>query len=350
MATIREIAKNTGVSVATVSRALNHDSAVSREMRQRVLSEAERLGYSLPSADRRTTRIALAYPGTPVRLEYASFDASVVSGMLSAASAERFEASVLDIASLHQDSESYTQMFRRIGVSGVVLRTYADKRGVCEAIADEDFPAVVLADRFENPRVNYVAFDSSEDTRLAVEHLIHLGHRRIALVVHSVADSDHQDRRRAYEEALAEAGLGPHPELTIEIVSDVEGGASALSRLLSLPRPPTAVVFTDPLSTVGGLRRAIELGLRVPEELSIVGFDDGELRKLTHPVYTAICQDSWSLAYNATRWLAGELRRREHKSLRELRRTHFEVNSTTCAPPARPVRISPHGRRMEVVL
>ncbi|MEO0483186.1 MAG: LacI family DNA-binding transcriptional regulator [Planctomycetota bacterium] len=349
MATLREIAKNTGVSVATVSRALNHDAAVSETLRDRVLTEAERVGYSLPAADRRTTRIALAYPGTPVRLEYGSFDASIVSGVVAGAGADRFEVSILDIASLRTEGESYTQMFRRVGIAGVVLRTYADKRDVCEAIADEGFPSVVVSDRFDHPRVNYVAYDSAADTRLAVEHLVHLGHERVALVVHAVTDSDHTDRRNAYEQVLREAGLGISSELIVEVIADVDGGASAMSRLLSLPKPPTAVLFTDPLSTIGGLRRALELGLRVPDELSIVGFDDGEMRKLTYPVYSAVCQDSWALAFGATRWLTGELRKREGQTFRELKRTYFEVNGTTCAPPAHPVRVSPHGRRMEVV-
>jgi len=349
VATLRDIARNAGVSVATVSRALNHDAAVSDALRDRVLTEAQRVGYSLPAADRRTTRIALAYPGSPVRLEFGSFDASIVSGVVAGAGADRFEVSILDIASLRGENESYTQMFRRIGIAGVVLRTYADKREVCEAIADEGFPSVVVADRFEHPGVNYVAYDSAADTRLAVEHLANLGHQRIGLVVHAVMDSDHADRRKAYEDVLRETSRGVADELIVEVVADVDGGASAMSRLLSLPKPPTAVLFTDPLSTIGGLRRALELGLRVPDELSIVGFDDGAMRRLTHPVYTAVCQDSWTLAFDATRWLTGELRKREGRPLRELKRTYFEVNGTTCAPPLKPVRVSPHGRRMEVV-
>ncbi|MEO0716167.1 MAG: LacI family DNA-binding transcriptional regulator [Planctomycetota bacterium] len=348
MATLRQIADNAGVSVATVSRALNHASAVSSELRERVLREADRLGYSLPTTDRGVTRIALAYPGAPVHLEYGSFDASIVSGVVSAATADRFEVSILDIARLRDEDESYTQMFRRIGVAGVVLRTYSDQREVCERIAAEGFPSVVVADRFDDPNVNYVAYDSTADTELAVQHLTHLGHTRIALVVHAVRDSDHVDRRTAYERVMHAAGIELANELIVEVVADVDGGASAIGRLMSLPRPPTAVVFTDPLSTIGGLRRALELGLNVPEDLSIIGFDDANMRKLTHPTYTAVCQDSEQLAATATRWLTSELKRRDGRPFRELQRTYFEVNGTTCAPPARAVRVSPHGRRMEV--
>src|SRR5262249_51711542 len=156
------------------------------------------------------------------------------------------------------------------GVRGVILRTVTRSRHICRAIAEEGFPHVVVADHFEHPGVNYVRFDSREDSRRAVEHLISLGHRRIALAMHAVADSDHEARPRGYHEATAAGGLEYDPELVVSMLADLDGGKSTINRLMSSPNPPTAIYFTDPLACAGALGRAHEIGLHIPNDLSIV--------------------------------------------------------------------------------
>lgn len=141
------------------------------------------------------------------------------------------------------------------------------------------------------------------------------------------------------------------PNLIIAISAEVGGGAAALNRLLSMPEPPTAIFFTDPALTVGALRRALEVGIRVPDELSIVGVDDERLRKMTHPVYTAVCQNAAELGQQAGRWLCRQLgqstgRDRKSTSLRLEIEGFLEINQTTGRPPAVPVRVTPTGQRI----
>jgi DNA-binding LacI/PurR family transcriptional regulator len=350
MSSVRAIAKHAGVSVATVSRALNDHPHVDPDTRRKVLDASRELGEPATAASRRlATVIGLVYPGEVVRPDYGSFDAALLSGILRGVNEHRFDVKILSIHRDKSQSESYTQFFARKGLRGAILRTFEDTRSVCELIAGEGFPAVVVADRFAvNPKVNFISCDSFHDSRRAVEHLLALGHRRIALGVHSIADTDHTDRRRGYEAAHHEAGLPIEPSLLTEIIGSMEGGAGLITRLMSMTTPPTALMLTDPLATFGALRRCLELGIRLPIDLSIVGFDDSDMRRHTFPACTAICQDAETLGLEAARWLTRFLATGESPSLRSLRQTTFEINQTTGVPPRDPVRVLPDGSRVPV--
>lgn len=346
MASVRQIAKRVGVSVATVSRALNNHPEVNADTRAKVIEAANRVGYSPTIGKRLTTVIGLVYPGDPVRPGYGDFDSTLLSGILQGVNEQKFDVKLVSIERDKSAKESYTQFFMRKGLRGVVIRTFEDTRRVCEEIAEEQFPHVVVADHFDNVNVDYVWSDSRDDSRRAVRHLVDLGHRRIALAVHSIHDTDHRDRREGYRQALADAALPFDQELVVEILANFEGGATAINRLLSLPDPPTAIFFTDPIATLGGLRRCHELGLNVPAELSIVGFDDSDIRHHTFPAFTAVCQDARRLGYEAalrlTRALAGQTETR----IRQTFPTMFEINRTTGPLTAPPIRILPDGTRV----
>ncbi|MEM1331729.1 MAG: LacI family DNA-binding transcriptional regulator [Planctomycetota bacterium] len=347
MSSVRQVAKEARVSPATVSRTLNNPAIVSRELRDRVMSAVQRVGYEVPTRTVQLDRIGVVYTGMPVHSEFGGFDAAILSAAAQASIEDRYDSVIVSLEAQKTEGTSYTEFFKSLGIRGAVIRSNAEDRSACEQIAEEGFPAVVIGDHFDNPAVNFVSYDSTDDSKRAVQHLIDLGHRRIALCVHVVHDSDHDERRNAYLEVLADRGIEHDPELTIEVVADADGGAAAVSRLLSLPEPPTAVFFTDPLSTAGGIRRALEIGVKIPEELSIVGFDDGALRKLTYPPYTAVCQDASRLARIATKWLTAKLRGTASSAdLRLRNRTFFEVNRTTDAAPERAVRVSPGGTRL----
>lgn len=348
MASIRAIAKSAGVSVATVSRTLNNLPDVSDEMRDRVLSEAKRLGYKPGAQRRRSALIALAYPHQPVNPEFGGFDAAIVSGVTRGVDEQKFDVALLNIQRDKRPNETYTQFFRRKGIAGVVLRSFQETRHLCEIIANEGFPSIVVADRFENPKVNYIRNDSFADTRVAMDHLVSLGHRRIGLCIHLYEDSDHADRRRAYREAVAAHGLADEAELTVEVIADMEGGASAINQFMSGPQPPTALLITDPLASLGALRRCLELSIRVPEELSIVGFDDSGVRRMAYPVYTAVCQDATELGRRAAEWLTRRVMGQAEPVFRVDGNTFFEVNQTTVPPPANAVRVMSNGTRVAV--
>jgi transcriptional regulator with XRE-family HTH domain len=207
MANVREIAKNLGVSVATVSRALNDKPNVRPDTRERILAEASRIGYDFVRPATAPKVIGLAYTSYQGHLDYGGFDSALMAGVLRGVEEQRYD---INIISIHRDktpNEDFRTFFRRKGVAGVILRTFQGSRHLCEEIADEGFPAVVVADRFDNPKVNFTCTESRLQSQRAVEHLIHLGHTRIGLGVHRVRDTDHQDRCDGYRDALEKHGL-----------------------------------------------------------------------------------------------------------------------------------------------
>lgn len=347
---VRAIANTLGVSPATVSRSLNNSPDVSDTVRARVLAEARRVGYELPRRPTRTGRIGIIFFDETSGPKFSGYDATIWGGVTRAAVALKFDVCVIDPLD-RRAGESFSAFALRKGVEGLVVRVDEETRHVCSAIAADGVPHVVIADRFEDERVNYVCCNSSRPSRAAVEHLLHLGHRRVAVCHNTVLDTDHRDRIEAYVGALKEAGIEPDPDLVVSMNAEIGGGAAAFNRLMSLPQPPTAIFFTDPALTIGALRRALEVGIRVPDELSIIGVDDERLRKMTHPVFTAVCQNAAELGHQAGRWLCRQLtdssgREPRAGALRMEIEAFLEINQTTAPPPAEAVRVTPMGQRI----
>lgn len=343
MASVRMIAKELGVSVATVSRALNDHPEVNIETKQRVIDVANRLGY-VPAMSRTPANvIGLVYPSDPVTTNFGDFESAMLAGILQGINEQSYDVTIVNLARDKQPGESYTRFFRRKGVRGVILRTLDASPRLAEEIAAEGFPCIIVADRSEQPGVNYVCGESRVDSVRAVEHLIYQGHRRIALGTHTVMDSDHRDREAGYLEALDKHGIKIDRDLIIPLPSSAEGGSETINRILSLDDPATAVYFTTPLSTVGALHRCLELGVHVPREFSIVGFDDSDVRKRTFPQYTAVCQNAEQLGLEAARWLTRLLNRSTKGAFRVRHPTTFEINGSTGMKPRQPIRLRPDG-------
>jgi LacI family transcriptional regulator len=335
MSNVRAIAKRAGVSPATVSRVLNNHPTVSAEVRQRVVAATNEAGYVASVGRKSTTNIALVYTGE-VSLG-SPFDAAMMAGMGRGMEEYGYDLMILDARRAKLPHETYTQMFGRRGIRGCVLRTTTATRGVCEAIVDEGFPAVVVADRFETPNVNFIYSDSRDSSREAVEHLIGLGHRRIAIGVNVVDDSDHADRIAGYKHALADHGLEFDRRLVLRVPANREGGWQLMRRMLSMPERPTAVFLADPLTVVGAMAEARKLGVEIPRDLSIVGFDDAELRYSVYPELTAVCQDAAALGREAFTALYGMLDQPDGQPIvKRALRTWLEVHGSTAAPPALP--------------
>jgi len=346
MSSVRAIAKRLNVSIATVSRALNNHPEINPETSAKVLKAANEIGYFSAVGRRITTNIGFVSSSDADFYEY---DSLLLAGIRRGLSQHKFDVTIISLERDKTESESYTQFFLRKGVRGVIVQTLARNRHIPPVIAAEGFPIVVVADRFEdNPNISYISYHSGEGSRRAVEHLIHLGHNRIALAMHIERDSDHADRYQAYKQALLNNGIEPEPDLVVPVIADINGGISAMNRLMSLPNPPTAIYFTDPLTTVGAMRRAYAMGLRVPDDISIIGFDDSDMRYRVYPPLTAVCQNATNLGMEAGLWLTQKLLNMNDEPMRKVATTFFEVNQTTGLPPRKRVRILPDGTRIEL--
>jgi len=330
MPSVRAIATQLSLSPATVSRVLNNHPDVEETTRERVLARINEIGY-VPRFGRRITNvIALAYPDEPVRNEYGSFEPALLSGIMRGLGEHHFDLKLLSIRRDKSPDETYTQFFMRKGIRGVVLRCFRHNRPMITSIAEERFPSIVIAERFDEPQVNFLRADSYPSSRRAIEHLIGLGHRRIGLAVHNVPDGDHADRRCGYLDALSAAGLAFDPALVMELPAGFSAGEQVLDAMLGLQDPVTAIFATNPMTTLGIMRRAQERGLVVPRDLSLVGVDDSDVRLHVWPRLTAVTQDASALGLEAAQWLTRVIAKGQRDAVcRRTIATAFEVNGTT---------------------
>lgn len=341
MTTVRKIAKEAGVSVATVSRALNNDAAISERTRELVLAIANSRGYLAKTGRRVTTYVGFACSGEQVLSH--PFEAGVLDGVAQGVAESGYNVVLLNLKRGKRRDENYTQFFMRHGVRGAILRVVAGSRDICRAVADEGFPHVVISERFTDDDINFVDCDSRPDSIRAIEYLIALGHQRIAFATHTVPDRDQQDRYEGYKEALAKHGLTVDERLILRHPGTLAGGASVLKVVMSMPERPTAVYCADWMLAVGAVKAAHELRVRVPEDLSIVGFDDADGRHCVHPTLTAVCQDAVKLGVEASSRLIRILDGDANGPVQVTAPTFFEVNESTGPAPAQAVRIVANG-------
>jgi DNA-binding LacI/PurR family transcriptional regulator len=334
MGSVREIAKELGISPATVSRAINNHPAVAVDMRQRVVKAMNRSRYVPTVGKRETMNIAFAYTGESSL--GSPFDAALMQGMSERMDQYGFDLLILNIRRAVLPHESFSQMCIRKGIRGVVLRTTTETRYVCEEIAEEGFPAIVVGDRFLSEKINFIASESRSTSQDAVTHLIELGHRRIGVAINVVEDSDHTDRLNGYKDALTDAGIEVDEKLIYHVPANRDGGVQWIRRLTTLSDRPTALYCTDPMTAVGVLGEAQQIGWKIPEDLSLIGFDDSDIRFLTYPKLTAICQDGQKIGREAFEALSTLLSWPGNGSAEPLIQrvlpTQLELHGTTAVP------------------
>ncbi len=303
---VRRIAKEAGVSPATVSRVLNSSNTVDPAVRELVLKIANEHRYVASRGNNRPTNLAVAYLGdvNAGGLLSSPFDIALMQGMAKMMGSKRFILSVINVLESRHPGESYTQMFHRCGIQGAVLRAMSGYREDCIEIAKEGFPSIVVAERFDEPDVSWIDCNSKTASMQGVEKLIELGHRHIAFSCFDKSDQDHADRYDGFIEAHKKNGLETDPTLVIRAAATRESGARLLKRLMALQPQPTAVFIADPLVAVGFLAEAHRSGIKVPEQISVLGVDDSQTRYDTFPKLTAICQDVEQMGATAAETLS----------------------------------------------
>ena len=341
------MAKATGVSISTVSRVINGHASVDPRLRQQVLAAVDRCQYAPAVGRKRQDSVALVYagpftPGSP-------YDSACIDGMVEAMRMSDFDLSIIDLRRDKSRDETFRQFFSRKGIAGAVLRCTVIERGIVAQIAKEELPVVVLGDHFPLEKLPFVYADSSAASRQAIEHLLSLGHTRIAFAACEREDGDHGNRYEAYRSTLAERGL-LQQSLVERIPPHRLDGAKLIRNLMGMPDRPTAVFIADPLVAVGAINEAHNMGVKIPEELSIIGFDDTDMRGLVYPRMTAVCQDSKHLGQAAfeqvLRLAAGNGLSADAVAPRHA--AWLEINETTGPPPEAPSHVLPNRTRLPV--
>jgi LacI family transcriptional regulator len=301
--TIKELARLSGVSVGTVSRALNGYTDVSPETRERVMRLAEELDYT-PSAAARTLVMERSHvigvfldtgEGHP-DVQHPFFH-EVLAGLKDHIGAAGFD--LLLFASEQPGNgygpHSYLKRARHHRVDGTVLMGVNTADTEAERLLRSDIPCVGVDVALSGSHNGSVMSDNAEGAAMAVRHLVERGHRRIATITGLLDTAPAHDRLRGYREEIQRQKLAFRDDYVVYGDYYVESGAEGMARLLELPEPPTAVFAASDLMAVGALGTASRAGVRVPDDVAIVGFDDILLAGLTEPPLTTLRQDKQGL-------------------------------------------------------
>jgi LacI family transcriptional regulator len=301
--TITELARASGVSVGTVSRALNGYADVRPETRQRIERLARELDYTPGAAARslvtqRSHVIGVVLDtgeGHP-DLQHPFFH-EVLVGLKNHIGASGYD--LLLFASERPGNgfgaHSYLKRCLHHNVDGVVLMGVDADDPEVRRVARSELPAVGVDVELAGPRTTYVISDNTRGAEAAVRSFHAQGHRRIATITGLLETRPGADRLRGYRQAVQDLGLAYRDEYVAYGDFYTESGRTTMAKLLALPEPPTAVFAASDMMALGAIRAAADAGLSVPEDVSVIGFDDIQLADHMNPPLTTLRQDKAGL-------------------------------------------------------
>lgn len=332
MSTIRDVAKLADVSISTVSHVLNGTRQVSEDKRARVLLATQQLNYqrnSLASSLRRqrTQTLGIIVPNN---------DNPFFSRLLGEIEAICFEQGyhiLIGNANNDPDRElSYLEVMLSRQVDGVILiSTGAFERSV-NMIAQHGVPTVIVDRSLQLGNVDEILTDNAQGGQIATEYLLSLGHRRIGCIAGPSFLTPSGKRLDGYRHALANANLPIEESLIIHGDFGLESGMQATKALLALPTPPTAIFACNDLMAIGAYHALKEAGLSVPEDMSVIGFDDIASASYVLPTLTTIAQPSTDVCQLAIKRLLERIQTPSALPRHDLLAVTLVQRQSTCPP------------------
>ncbi|NMC35126.1 MAG: LacI family transcriptional regulator [Veillonellaceae bacterium] len=299
--TIEQVAREAGVSTATVSRVINKNDAVSPELQAQVRKVIDRLGYK-PNRSARNLRAGKV---RKVGVLFADIQNPFFTSVLAGIEATLQQADyVLLLGNSNEDpriEQMHLQVFQEEGVAGIILAAATNTPNIYQEVIRSGIPILALDRAPGGLRVDSVSINNIETAAMATHHLIKLGHKDIAFIGGPETISTARLRREGYQKALQESGI----DFTRVELSNYRqsGGYDAMRRLLSTPPIPSAVLVANNLMTLGALQAIHESGKKIPQQIALVGFDDMPWATSLQPPLTVVAQPTYELGSIAVRLL-----------------------------------------------
>jgi len=330
--TIRQVAQLAGVSIATVSRVLNGRSDVSAETRQIVERVARAQGYARRAPSRPPERTGLV--GITMPFAQPAYFATILAGAAEALYERDMRAVLCPTRHEHDREVSLLERLMHGETDGALLVLPEESSDELHQLAARDYRFVVIDPLHElEENIPTISAANASGANQATAHLIELGHRRIAVITGRPDGLASRRRLQGYHAALAASGIMPDPR--IEVAEDfvVAAGVAGAERLLGLPDPPTAIFcFNDSLA-IGAMQAVRARGLRIPDDLSIVGFDDTPEAVVAFPALTTVRQPLAEVGRMAVSLLARLLSEHVVEPLHVELATRLIVRSSSGPPP-----------------
>ena len=333
---IRTVAALAKVSIATVSRTINGSPAVSDRLSKRVWLAIEHLNYfpntharSLVSGRSRILGIIVENITNP-------FFPELIQSFEEIAVAHGYE---ILVSSSNGDAAVLTNCVRRMlerKVEGVAVLTFGQEEPVLDRLVHHNIPMVLAEFKLDDPKAATILLDYTTGIRAAVNHLVDLGHQRIAFLAGPQKLHSAITRENDFRTAMGAAGLQIQKKWIIECDHTLKGGVAGYGKLHALATRPTAILCSNDMTAIGVLRAAYMEGLRVPQDLSVIGLDDIDFAEFTLPPLTTIRLSRTDLAHAAFEALRQQAEDPGNPKIQRefLVSTSLVVRGSTAAPAA----------------
>ncbi|AMV11266.1 LacI family transcriptional regulator [Geobacillus thermoleovorans] len=298
MASIKDVAKRANVSTATVSRVLRNAGNVTEETRQRVLEAIEALNYQPNVLGRYLRRMETETVLVVVPDITNPFFSKVLRGIEAVALKHGYQVLLGDTQNDVRLEEQYLNLLPQRQVDGMIFLTARIGKELVEEMARQ-FPIVLACEYLEGADIPTVSIDNISSARKATEHLIRLGHCRIAHLSGPMNIILSRDRLRGYQQALAQHELEADAALVQEGDFTYESGYNLTLKLLALEKPPTAIFAANDEMAIGAIKAVRHRGGRVPDDVAVVGFDDIQMASIFEPSLTTIAQPMFEIGQKA---------------------------------------------------
>lgn len=308
--TASDVARLAGVSPMTVSRVINDESSVRESTREAVNRAIRELDYSPNKAARSLASASQVKIGLLYYDPSSTFLSAMLIGVLEQARSSDTQIVVVACAD-GPEINTVIEGLLEDGIDGMILAPpLCDSKIVFSTLKEKAIPAVTVGSRHHEPHISSVSIDDHLAASILTQHLIGLGHRRIAFLIGSAGQSASQYRLAGFRQAMENAGLEIHDELVIQGEFSYRSGMESAERLLALDHPPTAVLASNDDMAAGVISCAHRHHLDVPEDLTVCGFDDSMIATTIWPEITTIRQPIAMMSKQAIEILETGIRRR----------------------------------------
>lgn len=319
--TINDVAEKAGVSAKTVSRVLNEEPFVKDSTRESVLKAIGELGYRPNSLARslrmqETKTIGLVVPNSAN-----PFYADVAKGVEKVSFDEGYNIILCNSDRNINKEIMYADLLAQKQTDGILFvgAWIGDQMDHIHQLHQTGMPMVIVDRLIRGLPIDSIVADNFLGGKIATEHLLSLGHRRIACIAGAPEATPNAKRLLGYKDALEQAGIPTNESLIFRGDFQYSGGYQGGQALLSLAEPPTAIFAANDLMAVGAIRAALDQGLSVPDDLSVVGFDDIQMSAFVNPSLTTISPHNQKMGEIAMRMLLDRIREKNlpvrHESL-----------------------------------
>jgi len=306
--TIKDVARIAGVSPSTVSRVISGHTRISPQTTKKVKLIMEELGYhpnimakSLVSKTTRTLGILLPRPAEELFLNL--FFSEIIRGILAQSMRASYDILLTSSFSEKDEVETVTRLVKGRRVDGIILLSSRKNDPLIQFLREQNFPFVLIGRSSDFPDITSVDNDNIQASFDATNHLIAQGHTKIRFVTGPAEMVVSEDRLEGYKRAMAAANIQIQPDWIIEGELLQQSGYRAMSFIMNQPEKPTALVVFDDVAAFGVLRGLNEMGIKVPDDIKLVSFNNIALSELSSPPISSIDIGTYQLGYSASQTL-----------------------------------------------